>query len=523
MSYPKIPQGFNANDVKITTINTQIDTINEEKLDKSDAVRQIEFFFTNTASGEVANAYKLVESTNDSGFPNSNPTVLSTGVLSGDTADQLIGSFVSEPNLIEDGASLDGANIVVGGAIRNSNSFGVTQFYMKAYRLPAGQTVENATAVGVSNNTRSFTSDDDSFVDLSKSIKIVSDATWSLTDRFVFKIFATTLDSHDSEFEIRLNSVDGDNTRHTLYANLNAPTSVLALNGNRIVTAVERDATDKNFITDNEKTEVTKLVSDKQGARDNLEVETTAELNLRDSANRDRANHTGTQLASTISDFSTAVKSNETVTSLSINANILTFTDEDGNETNIDLSLYLDDTNLARLSSGTLDGETGIATFTRDDATTFTVDFSALLDDTKVTVEDVLISTSTENALSANQGKVLKDELDELADSRTVTYPDVLSRNSSDEIVSIGSNKQFTVNIDPIVYSEIPNYIVFHEFNTTTTAGATVTSIVSVSVEYLGSRTFRISDTDWEPEMEGKVARFINGLNVKTAGLTLIP
>ena len=45
-----------------------------------------------------------------------------------------------------------------------------------------------------------------------------------------------------------------------------------------------------------------------------------------------------------------------------------------------DLSIYLDDTNLARLVSGSLNPTTGIATFTRDDASTFTIDFSALID-----------------------------------------------------------------------------------------------------------------------------------------------
>ena len=74
----------------------------------------------------------------------------------------------------------------------------------------------------------------------------------------------------------------------------------------------------------------------------------------------------------------------ETLTSLGIAGNVLTYTDEDGNTTNIDLSLYLDDTNLARLVSGTLNGTTGIATFTRDDATTFTIDFSPLFDDTNL-------------------------------------------------------------------------------------------------------------------------------------------
>lgn len=68
----------------------------------------------------------------------------------------------------------------------------------------------------------------------------------------------------------------------------------------------------------------------------------------------------------------------ETVTTLSLSANTLSYVDEAGVTTDIDLSLYLDDTNLARLVSGTLDGVTGIATFTRDDNTTFTIDLSAL-------------------------------------------------------------------------------------------------------------------------------------------------
>ena len=74
----------------------------------------------------------------------------------------------------------------------------------------------------------------------------------------------------------------------------------------------------------------------------------------------------------------------ETLTSIGIAGNVLTYTDENGNTTNIDLSLYLDDTNLARLVSGSLNGTTGIATFTRDDATTFTIDFSPLFDDTNL-------------------------------------------------------------------------------------------------------------------------------------------
>jgi hypothetical protein len=104
----------------------------------------------------------------------------------------------------------------------------------------------------------------------------------------------------------------------------------------------------------------------------------------------------------------------ETTTTLSIATNILSYVDELGATTNLDLSLYLDDTNLAYIASGALNGSTGVATFTRSDASTFTVDLSALLDDTSVTVNNTLTSTSTTAALSANRGKVLKGLVDGL-------------------------------------------------------------------------------------------------------------
>lgn len=53
-----------------------------------------------------------------------------------------------------------------------------------------------------------------------------------------------------------------------------------------------------------------------------------------------------------------------------------------------DLSIYLDDTNLARLVSGVFDNNTGIATFTRDDNSTFTLDLSNLTPQTTFSDED---------------------------------------------------------------------------------------------------------------------------------------
>lgn len=69
------------------------------------------------------------------------------------------------------------------------------------------------------------------------------------------------------------------------------------------------------------------------------------------------------------------------VSGVQIVANQLQLVDGNGDPVGaaVDLAPYLDDTNLARLVSGTLDAATGIVTVTRDDASTFTIDMSALL------------------------------------------------------------------------------------------------------------------------------------------------
>lgn len=82
-----------------------------------------------------------------------------------------------------------------------------------------------------------------------------------------------------------------------------------------------------------------------------------------------------------------AYLTSETTTVLTANSvsQELRFTDETGAVNAVDLSWAVDDTNLARLVSGTLDANTGVATFTRDDSSTFTVDFNPLFDDTNLT------------------------------------------------------------------------------------------------------------------------------------------
>ena len=126
------------------------------------------------------------------------------------------------------------------------------------------------------------------------------------------------------------------------------------------------------------------------------------------------------------------VNVDDVLTSLALASNILTYTDEEGTDTDIDLSLYLDDSNLARLTSGTIDGSTGEATFTRDDSSTFTIDMSAFLD--AITLNNTLTSTSTTEGLTAAQGKVLKDLIDTInTDNTGVNTGDETSATLSNE------------------------------------------------------------------------------------------
>ena len=160
--------------------------------------------------------------------------------------------------------------------------------------------------------------------------------------------------------------------------------------------------------------------------------ETSTELDARDVANRNRANHTGTQTASTISDFTSAVQSAETVTTLAFNSatNILTYTNEAGAVQTVDLTQYLDDTNLARIINGTLNPATGIITFTRDDSTTFTIDASALLDDqdaseVPVTATGNLTATDVQQALEDHQAEIDTNTAKVSADGSIDTHSDV--------------------------------------------------------------------------------------------------
>ena len=64
----------------------------------------------------------------------------------------------------------------------------------------------------------------------------------------------------------------------------------------------------------------------------------------------------------------------DTLTSISLASNTLSYVDENGSTTNIDLSPYLDDSNLARITLAVFDTSNGELTLSRDDSSSLTVD-----------------------------------------------------------------------------------------------------------------------------------------------------
>lgn len=64
----------------------------------------------------------------------------------------------------------------------------------------------------------------------------------------------------------------------------------------------------------------------------------------------------------------------DALTSISLTSNVLSYIDEAGNTTNIDLSSFIDDTNLARIIIGTFDVNNGELSLIRDDSSSVVID-----------------------------------------------------------------------------------------------------------------------------------------------------
>ena len=89
----------------------------------------------------------------------------------------------------------------------------------------------------------------------------------------------------------------------------------------------------------------------------------------------------------------------ETLTTISLAGNVLSYTDEAGNTTNISLTKYLDNSNSSKIVSGVANG-TGIVTLTRDDSSVISIDMNNLLDNTVLSKQEILDMGYANNTLS---------------------------------------------------------------------------------------------------------------------------
>lgn len=128
----------------------------------------------------------------------------------------------------------------------------------------------------------------------------------------------------------------------------------------------------------------------------------------------------------------------------------------------IDLTSYIDDTNLARLISGTVD-KNGLATFTRDNNSSFTVDFSSLLGNT------TSLPTNLSYEASASEGKIISSTGNEatipLADKANagLMKADFYEEGDFEPFLYSGEN-QYTVKSKIGSYIRIGNLVHFSVF-----------------------------------------------------------
>ena len=135
----------------------------------------------------------------------------------------------------------------------------------------------------------------------------------------------------------------------------------------------------------------------------------------------------------------------ETNTTLSLTGNTLSYTSEDGSITTIDLSKYLDNTNTSRIVSGSVNNSTGVVTFTRDDASTFNVDMSVFLGGSGTgNVWNYVTKSSNYTASAFDFIKA-----DSSAGSFSISLPTSPSEN--DRVIVMDVSSSFSTNIVTIV------------------------------------------------------------------------
>lgn len=134
----------------------------------------------------------------------------------------------------------------------------------------------------------------------------------------------------------------------------------------------------------------------------------------------------------------------ETVTSLAFANTTLTYTDEEGNNTEIDFASFLDDTNTF-VTSASFNTSDGVLTLTKNDASTVT----ASLDGRYLTSETLTSLTFTDNTLNYTDedGIVNQIDLASLLDD-TDTYVSSAAFNTADGELTLTKSDASTVTVN---------------------------------------------------------------------------
>lgn len=265
-------------------------------------------------------------------------------------------------------------------------------------------TLDIASSDGTDATIPSATTDDAGLLSAAKFDEIVAN---SLKTSDINHNVSTNITIVEAPTNVSVQSSDGSNDTIAAANGTNAGVMTTTMFDEHTANNAKVSDINHNVSTNlgNTKSATTNIITSSDGANATLSAATTVNAGLMTKAIFDEH----------VLNNAKASNVDETLTSISLASNILTYTDEDGTDTDLDLSLYLDDSNLARLTSGSLNASTGLATFTRDDASTFTIDMSALLD--AITLNNTLTSTSITEGLTANMGRELKDLIDALVTS----------------------------------------------------------------------------------------------------------
>jgi len=123
---------------------------------------------------------------------------------------------------------------------------------------------------------------------------------------------ASTISDFDTEVSNNTEVVANTTARHDAVTVADSSEIDLTLTGQQISASIVAGSIDETKLDISVNASLDLADSALQAA-DIADFETTTQLNSRDTANRSRANHTGTQTASTISDFDTEVSNNTSV------------------------------------------------------------------------------------------------------------------------------------------------------------------------------------------------------------------